>query len=183
MDTLLSEAFREMSAHPVEYAAEVLQSALLLVLLVWAARRYVRGQLGTRHDRIAADLADTDVAVETADRLTKEAREAVERSRAEAEALVRAATDEAERGTVAAAAAIETEAGRIVAQAGRTVEEEKATVRREAAERLVQLTADTARRYLEEMLSDEERRALTRHAILAVLEEIGEPVTAGRQGA
>ncbi len=66
----------------------------------------------------------------------------------------------------AAGAAADAEAERVLAQARQTVEAERGRMLREAAERLVRLTSEVARRYLAEMLTEAERRAATEKAIL-----------------
>jgi hypothetical protein len=63
------------------------------------------------------------------------------------------------------------------------VESEKERVRREASGRLLQLTTEAARRYLDEMLTETERRTVSQQAILASLQEMERGVPPGDAGA
>jgi hypothetical protein len=54
---------------------------------------------------------------------------------------------------------------------------------RETADRLVRLTTETVTRYLDEMLTEGERRDLLQKAILATLQELGQEAPADRSGA
>lgn len=100
-----------------------------------------------------------------------------------AAALLKSAREQAEKERATAAAAIEAEARQVVEQAHKSLELEKESVRRDAAERLVGLTTDAARRYLDEMLTENERRALTQKAILAFLDQVETSAGAGKGGA
>jgi F0F1-type ATP synthase membrane subunit b/b' len=77
---------------------------------------------------------------------------------------------------------MEAEAEEILAQARQTVEREKERFSRETGARLVQLTAETVLRYIDEMLTESERRALTQKAILASLGQMERGAASG-QGA
>jgi F0F1-type ATP synthase membrane subunit b/b' len=86
---------------------------------------------------------------------------------------LRAARERAGSERAAAGAQIEGEAREIITKARETVEAEKSRVVRETANRLIQLTTETTRRYLDEMLSESERRDLMQRAILAGVDELG----------
>ena len=172
MGELLSDVLRGITAEPARFIAEVVQSALVLVVLGWAGRRFVRRRLAARRETIAAQLANADAAERESVRLREEAAAAVARAQQDSPAIVRTATEQADQERQAAIARIESEALEVVAQARRSVERDKERVRREASARLISLTTEAARRYLDEMLTEADRRALTRKAILEALEEI-----------
>jgi F0F1-type ATP synthase membrane subunit b/b' len=172
MGELFSDVLRGITAEPVRFIAEVVQSALVLVVLGWAGRRFARRRLAARRETIAAHLAEADAAERESVQLREEAGAAAARAQQEAPAMLRSATEQANRERQASVARIESEALEVVAQARRSVESDKERVRREASARLISLTTEAARRYLDEMLTEADRRALTRKAILAALEEI-----------
>ncbi len=166
METALHEALREIAARPASFAAEIVQFVVLVVVVGWAARRPIAARLAKRRDSIAADLAGALEAEREAEAMTAEAEAVVPRAEAEARAVVEAARERAKIERDAADAAARAEAERVLAQARDTVEAERRRALQEGSERLVRLTSEAARRYLEEMLSEGERRAVTQKAIL-----------------
>ena len=172
MGELLSDVLRGITAEPARFVAEVVQSTLVLVVLGWAGRRFVRRRLAARRETIAAQLADADAAERESVRLREEAVAAAARAQEDSPGIVRAAKEQADQERQASIARIESEALEVVAQARRSVESDKERVRREVSARLISLTTEAARRYLDEMLTEADRRALTRKAILEALEEI-----------
>ena len=172
MGELLSDVLRGITAEPARFVAEVVQSTLVLVVLGWAGRRFVRRRLAARRETIAAQLADADAAERESVQLREEAAAAAARATQDSPAIVRTAKEQTDQERQASITRIESEALEVVAQARRSVESDKERVRREAAARLISLTTEAARRYLDEMLTEADRRALTRRAILEALEEI-----------
>jgi len=172
MEELLREVLHEITAEPARFVAEVVQSAVLLAVLAWAGRKALRRRLAARRERIAADLASADAAEQESVRLREEGQAVAARAAQEPGAILQAAQERAAQERAAATNRIEAETREIVAGARQRVEEDKQRIRREASARLIRLTTETARRYLEEMLSEAERRALTQKAILETLEEI-----------
>jgi F0F1-type ATP synthase membrane subunit b/b' len=180
MGELLREFLHEITGDPTRYLAELVQSLLLLGILGWAGRRSLRQRLDARRTRIVAELTEAEQAERDGSRLEEEARSRAARGREEAPALLHQAEADAEKERKAALDRIEAEAMELVAQARQAVEGDKVRVAREAAGRLVELTAEAARRYLDEMLTEAERRALTQKAILASLGELsGSPSPGG----
>lgn len=172
MSELLQGAVGEITASPLRFAAEVAQAAALIALLAWAARRAIAKRLGRRRQEIETALREADRAALEADALLAEERSVLARAEAEGPAIVRRATEEAEREASAANAALEGEAEALLRQAREAVEAERSRTRRESAERLVRVTAVAARRYLDEVLTDAERRALMEKAIAESLDEL-----------
>ena len=173
MGELLRDVLRGITAEPARFVAEVVQSTLVLVVLGWAGRRFVRRRLAARRETIAAQLADADAAERESVQLREEAAAAAARAREDSPAIVRTATEQADQERQASIARIESEALEVVA-AGPPERRARqgAGSRHEASARLISLTAEAARRYLDEMLTESERRALTQKAILEALEEI-----------
>lgn len=172
MEEVLQAALREITASPLAFLAEVLQSALLVAIVAWAGRRVLGKRLGARRARIAAELARAEAAERESARMREEAREAVEQASREAPGVVQAARDRAERDRQAAVVEVEAEAERAIRQAQETVAADERKVVHDASERLVRLTAEIARRYLDEVLTERERRALTDRVILDALDEL-----------
>ncbi len=172
MRAVLEAAFEEVAARPWAFAVEVVQALLLVVILAWALRRIAGKRLEGRRAKIVAALEDAEAAERAAVDLAAEASAAVARAEEEAPRVVRTASEEAARERAAATAAFEAEAAALVEQARQTVERETESVRREASERLVRLTTETARRYLDEVLTDSDRRAMTEKVVLESLEEL-----------
>lgn len=172
MGAVLQAALDEVTAHPGAFAIEAAQALVLIAALAWAVRRFASRRLEARRAGIASALAEADGAEREAGALTAEARDVVLRAEQEAARLVAGAREEVGRGRVSAAAEVEAEAALLVQQAREILERERQAARAEASERLVRLTTETARRYLDEILTDAERRALTQKAIVAGLEEL-----------
>jgi F0F1-type ATP synthase membrane subunit b/b' len=181
MGEVLRELLRQVTARPGAFAAEVVQAILLVAIVAWAGRRPIGRRLGSRRDRIAAELAEARAAELESARMRDEARALVERARGDAPGIVQAARDQAQRESADDAVRLEAEAQEAVRQARQTVEADESRVVRDASERLVRLTAETARRYLDEVLSESQRRALTDKVIAQALEEMerGSPPTPG----
>ncbi len=154
------------------FLAEAAQSILLLGVIGWVGRGFVRRQLMERQARVAADLAATEAAEQECARMREEAAAVAARATQEAPGILSAAKEQAEKDRQAAIAQVEAEARQLVTQAEQTVESEKSRVVREASDRLTRLTAETARRYLDEILTESQRRALIQKAILDSLEEM-----------
>lgn len=173
MQDLLREVLHEITAAPVRFAAEVAQSMLVVVVAVLAGRGIVAKRLTARRARIAAELEEAEAAERRWAGIREEARAVVAEAEQEAPAILRAARERAESERAASGAQIEGEAREIITRARDAVEAEKSRVVRETANRLIQLTADTTRRYLDEMLSESERRELMQRAILAGVDELG----------
>jgi F0F1-type ATP synthase membrane subunit b/b' len=182
MSELLQEALREIGAAPLQFAAEAAQSLFVIGLLWWFGRRWLIRRLAERREGIVQALAGADEAERESVRMSEESLTVVAQAQEAASAMLQGAREEAGREREVALAAMETGAGQAVEQARASVELEKASIRRETSERLVRLTTEAARRYLDEMLTEAERRTLTQKAILSVLgatEAPAEPVDAG----
>jgi ATP synthase F0 subunit b len=168
----LQEILREIAARPLPFAAEVVQFLLLAAVILWAGRRPLGKRLDARRAKIAAQLAEAERSDRECVAMIEEARAVVARAEQEAPRVVEAARERAAAEREAAAAEVEAEASRAVEQARGAVERERERIAQDLSERLVRLTTETARRYLDELLTDSERQALARRAMLESLEEL-----------
>jgi F-type H+-transporting ATPase subunit b len=182
MGELIREAFHEIVANPVRFVAELVQFTVLIGLIVAIGRATLRKRLDDRRARIIAELAEAEEAVRESARIRDEARALGERPPEEGPAVLARAEETAASQRKAAITAMEAEAEEIVAQARQTVEREKERVGRETGARVAQLTAETVLRYIDEMLTESERRALIQKAILASLGQMERGAASG-QGA
>lgn len=178
MGELLREVLREVTGSGPGYWAELLQSLALIAILWWAVKRQAGKRLTARRERVVAELAEAEEAEREAVRLTAAAVTLVGRAKEEGPALLRQAEAAALAEREAALVRIDAEATALLAQARQAVERDKLRVSREAGERLVSLTAEATRRYLDEMLGEGERRALTQQAIRESLEALRAPTPA-----
>jgi len=170
MGELLRDVLQEIGADPTRFLAETAQSLLLLGILYWFGRKPLRRRLDAHLAAVVAELAEAAAAEQDAARLAEEARSHVARAKDEAPAAVHEVEEGLARDRQAGLDRIEAEAREMVEQARQAVERDKVRVAGEAAGRLVALTTEATRRYLDEMLSESERRALTQRAIHASLE-------------
>jgi F0F1-type ATP synthase membrane subunit b/b' len=180
MGDLIGELLHDIAARPIAFSAEVVQSMLLIAVVVWAGRKYAARRLPERRDRIAAELAGAISAEQQGLKLREEALAVAENAKTASAELLRSARDNAASEHLASEPEIDTAARQIVDKARSTVDAEKNHIRRDAADRLVHLTSEIARRYADEFLSESERRALTRKAIEAALEQMA-PAAATRE--
>jgi F0F1-type ATP synthase membrane subunit b/b' len=162
----------EISGHPRQLIVEVAQSLLLITLIVWYGRRLARRRLSGRRDRIEAELAAAAAADVESVRLRDEAQRVIAAIGQTGPLQEQEAIGEAERERDASLVQAEARARELVAEARRTVEMDRDRIRRESADRLLALTTEITRRYLDEILNEDERRALTRQAIRASLAAI-----------
>lgn len=172
MEELLRQVLSDLAANPVRSAVEVLQSLLLLVIVVWAASKFARRQLGERHSRIAAELTAAETAEREGTGMEAKARDLAAGIEQQVAEVLRVAHEQAEQERKTATAQVAADAEQAVVQARQSVEREKQRLAREASERLVRLTAEAARRYLDEVLTENQRRTLIQRAILESLEEM-----------
>lgn len=172
MGELLRAVLGEVAAEPARFAAEVVQSLILVGLIVAFGREPLRRRLAARQARIGAALDEADAAEREAVRLREEAAALAAAGPPAGAGGPADARELAGRERAEAAGRADAEARQVVAQARETAEREKEAVRRAAADRLVRLTTEVARRYLDEMVGDEERREATRRAILESLAEV-----------
>lgn len=181
MGEALQATLREIATRPWAFVAEVVQAVLLLGVIAWAARGPVARRLAARRERVAAALASAARDEGEAASMHAQAGAVVRDAEAEAPRIVAAARAAAEAQRKTSDAAAEADVARLLDEARRSVDAERTKVLRDSSERLVRLTTDVARRYLDEMLTERERRALTERAIRESLGEL-ERGAAARRG-
>ena len=174
MSELIQEVLLEITAKPLLFVVEIVQFLLLVFIVRLILIRVLGTTLKERRERIAADVEKADeadaayaAAQQQAAALTAGALAEAKRS---IEAARTAAQDERRRGLNEA----EQEAKAILLQAQQTVETEKGRVAGEASEELITLITQVVRRFMEEMLSESERQAVTQKLILASMKEMAD---------
>lgn len=172
MAELFKEVLHEITSKPVIFIAEIIQFAILIGIFIFAVPRIVGKMLKERRERIIAELQEATKAKKEYTEVKKEANAIVAKAKEEARQIVREAQENAKREREAAVVQAEQEAKDIILQAEQTIETEKNKVISEACEQLVSLVTVTSRRFLDEALTESERRALTQKIVLSSLEEI-----------
>lgn len=172
MAELLHEAWAEIAGNPVLYIIELIQFAILVAIIVYAGKKVIGGYLTRRHDRISADVAEAAKGREALAYARSEAKAIVDEARKEAAATVRRAQAGARKALNEAKAQAEREAAVVLKQAGETVTAERRSVAEESARRFVELIPILARRYIEEELSEADRRAMIEDTIISGLKEL-----------
>jgi F-type H+-transporting ATPase subunit b len=177
MEELFTDAIREITGQPLLFAAEVVQFLLLVVIVRFLLLRTVGKTLRERRERIAAEM-------ERANRMDTECAEArkqavsiVAEAHAEAQRIfgaAQAAADERRRTGLEQA---ECEANAIILEAQETIKTEKDRVVRQTSEHLADLLTLVTRRFVDEALTESERRALTQKLILTRLREMKSAVS------
>ena len=174
MSELIQEVLLEITAKPLLFVVEIVQFLLLVFIVRLILIRVLGTTLKERRERIAADVEKAD-----------EADAAYAAAQQQAAALTAGALTEAKRSVEAARTAAqderrlglneaEQEAKAILLQAQQTVETEKGRVAGEASEELVTLITQVVRRFIEETLSESERKAVTQKLILASMKEMAD---------
>lgn len=172
MKELLQEVLHEITGEPVMFAAEVVQFILLVVIVRFLLRRILGTDLRERQEQIVARVEEADRADEAYADARRRADTIMAETRGEAQRIREQAAMTAEQERRAGRERIEREAAAIILQAVQSIEAEKARVVREASEQLIDLIGLVTRRFLDEALTEQERRALTQKLILARLKEM-----------
>jgi F-type H+-transporting ATPase subunit b len=172
MSELLQEALREIIEEPVTFVFEIVHFLLLVVIIRFLLPRLAGKTLAERRKRIAAQMEHADRADEAYAEAQRQAAAIMAEARAEAQRTREAGRTTAEHERRAGLDRVEQEARTIVLQARQSVETEKERVRSGISEQLVDLITLVTRRFIEEALTESERRAVTQKLILARLKEM-----------
>jgi ATP synthase F0 subunit b len=178
LEELFAEIIHEIAIDPVKFIVELVQFVVLVLLVKAVAFGFggrggmLTNMLAERRQRVAAELADADSAIEelgTAQVLAKEwvreARSAARRSVADAK---RAADEE----TVAAFAATDAEVAELLRQADETLVKEREETLGHVREQLVDLVTLSTRQILDEGFSPAEQRTMIQQAIVESLDDL-----------
>ncbi len=172
MIEILEEIVREISKHPGLFVLELIQFLLLAGLLVFFIPRYLKKFLNDRKERIIEDLKRSEEAFEEHKIAEEEAKAIITRARENASQIIKEAEIEAQKEMEAIMKQAEEEVKDIIGRTKEAIDNEKRLMFKEMNEQLVSLIAKITRRYIEEALSEDEKRALTQKAIISGLEEI-----------
>jgi F0F1-type ATP synthase membrane subunit b/b' len=172
MIELIQEVLREITGKPLLFAVEFVQFLLLVAVVRFLLPRIVGRGLKERRERIAAEVQKADLADAAYAEAERQAAALIAEARAEARRGIEAARAAAQEERRTGLEQAEQEAKAILLQAQQTVETDKARVTGEASERLVTLITQVTRRFIEESLTESERRAVTEKLILASLKEM-----------
>ena len=172
MKELIQEVFRQITGEPLIFTVELVQFILLVLIIRFLLPRIVGTALKERRKRIAADVEKADQADAAYAKAQEQAAALVDAARVEAQKTIEAARTAAQEERRAGLDRVEQEANAILLQAGQAIETEKERVASEASEQLVTLITLVTRRFIEESLTESERRAMTQKLILASLNEM-----------
>jgi F-type H+-transporting ATPase subunit b len=179
MKELIQEVLRQVTGEPLIFMVELVQFILLVLIIRFLLPRIVGTALKERRKRIVAEVEKADQADAAYAKALQQAAALVAAARAEALRTIEAARTAAQEERLAGLDRVEQEANAILLQAGQTIEIEKKRVAGEASEQLVTLITLVTRRFIEESLTESERRTVTQKLILASLDEM--EGTASRQ--
>ena len=172
MSELIQEVLHEITGEPLRFAIELVQFVLLVVIIRYFVRRSVGTHLKTRRDRIAAEVQKADQADTAYAEAQHRASLLKTEARDEARRTVEAAKIAADAERQAGLEQVEQEADAILLQARQAIDTEKNRVGSEASEELITLITLVSRRYIEESLTESERRTVTQKLIIASLKEM-----------
>ena len=172
MSDLIQEVLHEITGEPLRFAVEFVQFVLLVVIIRYLVRRSVGTHLTARRDRIAAEVQKADQADAAYSESQHRASLLVTEARDEAQRTVEVARIAADAERQAGLEQAEQEANDILLQARQTIDTEKNRVGSEASEELISLITMVSRRYIEESLTESERRTVTQKLISASLKEM-----------
>jgi len=154
------------------FTVEIVQFFLLVLIIRFLLPRIVGTALKERRKRIAAEVEKADQADAAYAKARQQAAALVAAAHAEAQRSIEAARTAAQEERRAGLDGVEQEANAILLQAGQAIETEKGRVASEASEQLVTLITLVIRRFIDESLTESERRAVTQKLILASLKEM-----------
>jgi F-type H+-transporting ATPase subunit b len=172
MKELIQEVLRQITGEPLMFTVEIVQFLLLVLIIRFLLPRIVGTALKERRKRIAAEVEKADQTDAAYVKAQQQAAALVAAARAEAQRTVEAARTAAQDERRAGLDQVEQEANAILLQARQAIETEKSRVASEASEQLVTLITLVTRRFIEESLTESERRAVTQKLILASLKEM-----------
>ncbi len=172
MEELFKDAIHEITGQPLIFAAEVVQFLLLVVMIRFLLLRTVGKTLKERREMIAVEMEKANRADKEYAEAQKQAASIVAEAHAEAQRIVGAAQAAADERRRTGLEEAEHEANAIILEAQKTIKTEKDRVVRETSEHLADLVTLVTRRFIDEALTESERRALTQKLILTRLKEM-----------
>jgi F-type H+-transporting ATPase subunit b len=172
MNELIQEVLRQITEEPWMFMVEIVQFFLLVLIIRFFLPRIVGTALKERRKHIAAEVEKADQADTAYAKAQQQAAALVAAAHAEAQRTIESARTAAQDERRTGLDQVEQEASAILLQARQAIETEKGRVASEASEQLVTLITLVTRRFIEESLTESERRAVTQKLILASLNEM-----------
>jgi F-type H+-transporting ATPase subunit b len=172
MEELFKDAIHEVTGQPLVFAAEVVQFLLLVVMIRFLLLRTVGKTLKERRERIAVEMEKASRADKEYAEVQKKAASIEAEAHAEAQRIIGAAQAAADERRRTGLEQAEHEADAIILEAQKTIKTEKDRVVRETSEHLADLVMLVTRRFIDEALTESERRALTQKLIRIRLKEM-----------
>jgi len=172
MNELIQEVFHQITDEPWMFMVEIVQFLLLILIIRLLLPRIVGTTLNERRKYITAEVEKADQADVAYAKTQQQAAALVTAARAEAQRTIEAARIAAQDKRRAGLEEVEQEANAILLQAKQAIETEQGRVASEASEQLITLITLVIHRFIEESLTEGERRAVTQKLILASLDEM-----------
>jgi F-type H+-transporting ATPase subunit b len=180
---IFSEIAAEISHEPLRFVAEIVQFAVL-VAVVWVIAFGFRSRKGFVRNMVAERLQRTEehlqVALEAPEGLALARQSAATRvrsARAEARHVIATAKQEAAEVELALRTDADAEIDRVLARVEDALEAERAEMRAEVREELVDLVAQATRHLLNERMTiAEQRRLIEQHVMASLVEPDGADV-------
>ncbi len=172
MRELIQEMLREITGQPLIFTVEVVQFILLVAIVGFLLLRIVGTRLKERCERIAAEVEKANRADAAYEEAQQQAAALVANARADSQRIIEEARTAAQEERKAGLDRVKEEADAILLQARQSIETEKEKAAGEASGHLVALITEVTRRFIEEALTESERRAVTEKLILAGLKEM-----------
>lgn len=179
MAELLNEFVHEITAKPVVFVVEVIQFIFLMGIFVYAIPKTVGRKLKERRQEIVEQLQEAVNAEKEYRNAEKEAEKIIAKAKGQADQIIKETKENAARVRETTMSQADKETDEIIQQAHRIIETEKEKIIHEACEQLASLVTLTTRQFLDEALTDRERRTLTQEIILSSFEEISVPEKKG----
>lgn len=172
MEELFKDAIHDITGQPLVFAAEVVQFLLLIVMIRFLLLRTVGKTLKERRERIAVEMEKANRADKEYAEAQKQAASIVAEAHADAQRIIGASLAAANERHRTGLEQAEHEANAIIIESQKTIKNEKDRVVRETSEHLTDLVTLVTRRFIDEALTESERRTLTQKLILTRLKEM-----------
>lgn len=172
MVEILVEAWAEIAHKPLLFLLEIIQFAILVAIVVYGGRNIIGGFLTRRRDRIAAEVTEALKGKEALAYAKSEAEAIVADAKKNAASIISQAKAEAKANHKVAQTKANEETDRIIRQAGETIEAEQREIAEQSARQFVELVPILARRFIEEELTESDRRAMIQKIIISGLKEL-----------
>jgi F0F1-type ATP synthase membrane subunit b/b' len=179
MIELLQAAIHEITVEPVKFVIELVQFAILLLIvkagafgLSKSSKGFLGNMLAERQKRVGAQMERIDGAEARALTARGEATSMVARANLAARALVKGARATAKQEAVAAEQALAVEAAEIIGQARESLERERTEILAGIHDQLVDVVVMSTRQMLDQGLAPQEQREMVRRTILDSLDDL-----------